>query len=104
MAPSVWGDGALTELLEPTITVRVNGVAPESLPTARLRPGGVDSKRSSTVRGSSRTDSVSVRPLASVAVSLSTRWDGNSWSGAANEPEATPAKSWIWCVWQFCGS
>jgi hypothetical protein len=35
-----------------------------------------------TVRGSSCTDSVSVNPPESLAVSRSSRWEGYSWSGA----------------------
>ena len=46
---------------------------------------------------------MSVSPPASVAVRRSSRCDGYSWSGAANEPLATPAKAWIGCAWQFDG-
>jgi len=56
-----------------------------------------------TVRGSSRSVFVSVRPPASVAVSRSSRYDGYSWSGVVNDPVATPDQVWIWCVWQFDG-
>ena len=46
-----------------------------------------------TVCGSSRMVRVSVRPPLSVAVSVSSRYDGYSWSGAAKLPEATLGKS-----------
>ena len=35
------GDGALTLFDDPTITVRVNGVAAAESPTASVRPAGV---------------------------------------------------------------
>ena len=60
-------------------------------------------KVSTTVRGSSRRVLVAVRPPESVAVSRSSRYDGYSWSGAVNEPLATPVKLCIGCVWQLDG-
>jgi len=49
------------------------GVVPLELPTVSRSPAGSDPKLSSTVRGSSRTLVVSVKPPESVAVSLSSR-------------------------------
>ena len=46
---------------------------------------------------------VLVSPPESVAVSLSSRYDGYSWSGAVNEPDATPAKVCTGCEWQLEG-
>ena len=56
-----------------------------------------------TVFGSSRSDSVSLSPPESVAVSRSSRWEGYSWSGAVKEPLATPGKLWSGWVWQLDG-
>ena len=56
------------------------------------------------MRGSIRRLTVCVSPPASVAVSSSSRCDGYSWSGAGNEPEATPLQVCTGCVWQFSGS
>ena len=70
-APSHCGDGALTEVTERAITVRVNGVATVSdanksrIPTGELRRAG-DLGRA---RVEPRTVSVSVRPFGSVACS-----------------------------------
>ena len=88
----VWGEGALTELLDPMITVRVNGVAWLVEPTASCSPGGLVWKVRLTVCGSSRTVSVSTRPPGSVAVRVSSRYDGYSWSGAVKLPEAVPVQ------------
>jgi hypothetical protein len=73
------------------ITVRVNGVVPAALPTASWSPLGLDWNARLTVCGSSRTVFESVSPPESVAVRVSSRYDGYSWSGAPNEPEATPS-------------
>ena len=64
--------------VEPTITVRVNGALDWLLLTTSLSPPGTVEKVKMTVRGSSRTVLVSVRPPESVAVSLSSRYDGYS--------------------------
>ena len=56
-----------------------------------------------TVWGCSVTLAVLVRPPESVTVSTSSRWEGYSWSGAVNEPLATPTKSCSGWVWQFEG-
>ena len=69
---TVCGDGALTELLDPTTTVVLNGVACALELTARsvsLRPAGLVLKVSTTVLGSSRRLAVEDRPPESVAVS-----------------------------------
>ncbi len=51
----VWGEIALTEFAEPTMTVRVNGVVEDVPLTASWRPEGCEAKLSTTVRGSSRS-------------------------------------------------
>ena len=61
------------ELVEPTITVRLKVAVPWDPLTASLRPPGVLWKVNATVRGSSRTVSVSVSPPESVAVRRSSR-------------------------------
>ena len=83
---------ALTVLLEPTITVRVKVALAVAPPTASWRPPGVVWKVSCTVLGSSRSVLVVLSPPESVAVSLESRYDGYSWSGAVNDPPATPGK------------
>ena len=40
--PSLWGEDALTELLDLAITVAVSGAAPASPLSATVRPAGVD--------------------------------------------------------------
>ena len=63
------------------MTVRLKGVAVASeSPTTNCKPAGSDWKFNCTAWGSSRTVLVSVRPLESVAVSLSSRYEGYSWS------------------------
>jgi len=86
------------------MTERVNGAGSRSPLKPRARPLGLDASDRSTVFGSSRIERVSVRPLLSRTVSRSSRCDGYSWSGAVNEPDATPGKLWIVCVWQLFGS
>ena len=87
-------------MLDPTITVRVNGAAWLLAPTVSCSPAGLVWKVKSTVWGSRRMVSVSLRPPESVAVSVSSRYDGYSWSGPLNEPEATSSKVWTGCWWQ----
>jgi hypothetical protein len=72
---------------------RVKGVA--ALPPLRTscRPEGLVANVRLTVWGWSVTLAVLVRPPESVAVKTSSRLDGYSWSGAVNEPLATPTKS-----------
>ena len=91
-------------MFEPTITVRLNGVVELSPFTVSGIPDGIASKPSTSVCGSSLTLFVSVRPVASFATSCSSIHDGYEWSGAVNEPLATPLKCWIACVWQLFGS
>ena len=40
------GDGALTGLLDPTITVRVNGAAAWVVPTVNCNPAGLETRTS----------------------------------------------------------
>src|SRR5919201_4436359 len=99
----VWVSGAAMVLREPTITVRVNSVVDELLPTVSWSPAGLERKVRATVCGSSRTLVVPFRPPLSVAVSRSSIQDGYSWSGAEKEPLATPVQSWTAWVWQSVG-
>src|SRR5256885_3815279 len=88
---------------EPTITVRSNGaVAWASLKTS-CNPVGDECRDRVTVCGSSSTDVDALIPPLSVAVKVSTRCDGYSWSGAANDPLAIPGQVWTSCGWQVDG-
>ena len=55
------------------------------------------------MRGCNITDVLEIEPWESRAVRISSRWEGYSWSGAENEPLATPSHVWIGCVWQLDG-
>ena len=92
------------EIREPWITVRLNGATLVELPTVNCNPVGALANDRLTVFGSSRTLVVACRPPLSVAVRRSMRKLGYSWSGAANEPLATPLKVWIGWTWQEFGS
>ena len=92
LASRLWAIGALMELLELTITVREKDDVALPPFTTSWSPAGVVLKVSATVRGSRRRISVSVKPSLSAAVSCNSRYEGYSWSGAANEPLATPLK------------
>jgi hypothetical protein len=76
------------------------GVALVPYAVATRSPVGVDWKLRSTVTGCSSTLVVPVVPVASVAVKRSSRYEGYSWSGAVNVPDATPEIVWMTCVWQ----
>jgi hypothetical protein len=65
------GDGALTELLDPTITVRVNGAVALAPLKVSVSPLGFVAKVSVVVRGASWTLAVPASPLESVALRLS---------------------------------
>src|SRR4051794_4275530 len=83
------------------MAVRVNGVVCCVEPTVSCRPEGDDWKVTATVCGSILRTAVVLAPPESVAVSRSSRYDGYSWSGAANEPLRTPVKvcsGWSWQV------
>src|SRR5918994_1216948 len=83
------------------MTVREKGVVDSAPFTTSFSPAaGSDRKLSSTVWGSRRTLLVSVKPPESVAVSLSSRYEGYSWSGAVNVPLATPENVSHTCSWQ----
>src|SRR3954463_9162981 len=86
---TVCGDVAVMEFCEPMMTVRWNVVVDAVALTARDRPLGTDWNVRTTVCGSSRRVTDAVVPKLSVAVSVSSRYDGYSWSGALNDPEAT---------------
>src|SRR5881398_1596392 len=68
--PTSCGDGALSEFLDPRMTVRVNGVTLVVLPTASWSPPGFEPKVRLTVFGSRRTDVLACVPRLSVAVSF----------------------------------
>ncbi len=74
--PKVWGDAALIELVEPTITVRVNGAVAVLAPTVSCSADGAVWNVNTTVWGSSRSVSVSCKPPESVTVSCSSRYEG----------------------------
>src|SRR5262245_53480529 len=87
-----------------SMTVLTKGVgAGPVVPMPRDRPLGTVCKVRLTVRGSIRRLMFAVRPAESVAVITSWRYDGYSWSGAANEPLAVPLNVCNWCVWQSDG-
>ena len=69
----------------------------------RLRPVGTVANPIDTVRGSRFRVTDALTPLLSVAVNVSSRCDGYSWSGGSNEPLATPSNVWMTWVWQFDG-
>ena len=73
--PTVWGAPALMEFADPKMTVLVKGVSELLLPTTSCKPEGVDAKFNATVFGSRKTLVVPVRPRASVAVSLISRYE-----------------------------
>ena len=76
MPPTVCVVGALIELSEFTITLRVNGGTADVLPTVSGRPRGDEVNVRSTVFGSSWTLAVRATPWVSVAISVSSRFDG----------------------------
>src|SRR6266508_4325247 len=100
---SACGVGALSELDEPGMTVTVNGVACVVEPTVSCRPVGLVLKVRLTVFGFNVVLTVLVSPTESAAVSSSSTNEGYSWSGAVNEPLATPVNVFIRCVWQLVG-
>ena len=86
-----------------TISVRTNGAVPVNVASVSVRPLGTDCIERSTVCGWTLTEVVDWRPPESVAVSWISRYEGYSWSGAGNDPLATPLNVWYVCVWQFEG-
>jgi hypothetical protein len=72
-------------------------------------PAGGDRPTTSATATRSARSSTSARrrlpvsPPESVAVRSSSRYDGYSWSGAPNEPLATPVNVCTRCVWQVDG-
>src|SRR4051794_30461166 len=84
------GVGPLTVLVEPWMTVRVNGATWLVAPTVRFSPAGLLTNVRSTVLGCTLTVVLLVSPPESVAVIRNSRYDGYSWSGAVIVPLATP--------------
>ena len=81
------------------MTSRVNGAVTVSPPSESRAPAGWLASVSWTVLGSSRRFAVPLSPLTSRAVSSISRYEGNSWSGAGNDPPATPpndCSGWVW--------
>jgi hypothetical protein len=70
------GEVAVTVFDEPTITVLVNWVVDADWPTTSDRPVGAELKVRLTVCGSSRRVTDAEVPRLSVAVSVSSRYDG----------------------------
>ena len=68
----------MTEFAEPTITVRWNWVVDDVALTARDRPVGTDWNVRTTVCGSIRRVTDACVPKLSVAVRVSSRYDGYS--------------------------
>ena len=101
--PRFCGEIALTEFVEPTMTVRVNGVVEEDALTDELQAGGAGGEGEDDRLRVEPERRGGARPQPSVAVSRSSRYEGYSWSGAAKEPPATPVQDWSVCVWQFEG-
>jgi hypothetical protein len=101
--PIVCGESALSETLELTTTVFVNGAGPLVVPAVSWAPAGDEASVRSTVCGSSRTLVVALNPFESVAVSWSSSQHGYSWSGALKVPLETPANVCTLCVWQLLG-
>src|SRR4051794_401997 len=83
------------------MNVSVNGAGAVSAPIVREAPVGVLLSVRFAVFGWSWIVLDALSPLA-VAVSTSSRCDGQSWLGATNVPELTPATlepKWVWhCV------
>jgi hypothetical protein len=73
---AICGDGTLTELADPTMTVLVYGVAAFVPLKVTDRPAGLVWNDSVLVLGCSRTVAEELRPPASVAVRLSSSEDG----------------------------
>src|SRR4051794_22893935 len=95
--------GALTATVEFWATVRVNCVACASLATPIEAPDGVEANVRSTVFGSTRTVLESLSPFGAVALSVTVTYDGKSWSGYVNVPDATPLTLLSRWVWQLPG-
>jgi hypothetical protein len=70
------------------MTMRLNVAVVVELPTVSRRPPGVVWNVRTTTCGSSPTLTLSVKPPESVAVRVSSRYDGYSWSGAVNGARA----------------
>ena len=73
---SVCGEGALTELFDPTMTVRANGEMLLTPLNVNLSPVGLVWKFSVVVLGRTRILVLLRKPEASVAVSVSSSSDG----------------------------
>ena len=94
---------AVIVFIEPTITVRPNGVALPTPFTCSRRPAGSDRIHNRTVCGSKTIVFDADRPHESVAVNVSCNDDGYSWSGATNEPVLPVPTVPMSCSWQFDG-
>src|SRR5215218_4618083 len=97
MPPRTCGVATAMVLCDPATTVADAGVVSVLAPTTTRSPLGAVAKERMTASGSSLRSVTPVKPPPSRAASRSVRNDGYSWSGAMNEPVATPAKSCIGC-------
>src|SRR5213083_2887347 len=91
--------GALMLLRDPMITVLVNVVVPLVPLNVSCALLGSEVKVRTTVLGSRRSVVEPVSPPESVAVKVSSMYDGYSWSGAKNESPAVPVqlcRKWVW--------
>ena len=98
--PIVVAAGAVTSVVEFWMNVSVNGAVPASAPIVSEAPVGVLLSVSVAVFGCSWIVLDALSPFA-VAVSTSSRWDGQSWLGATNVPELTPLTLVPKCVWHW---
>src|SRR5215212_1331316 len=97
--PMVGYSGALRLSREPANTVTVVGATTVPSPTPMDTPSGSESTVIATVFRSIRWVTESLRPVESVAVRVSSRYEGGSWSGTVNVSSATPDQVPIRCWW-----
>ncbi len=101
--PRVCGEDADREFKEPLITSRVKGAVDVVAFTASWSPVGAVANERMTVSGCSSRVVDALAPWASVAVSVSSRWAGYSWSGPKKDSLATPGKESPGWLWQLDG-
>ena len=86
------------EFCELTMTVFVTGAVAVVSFRPRPKPEGLLLNVRFTVLGLTMTLVALSVPEESLAVSLISREDGYSWSGATNDPLEIPVKVWMSCV------
>src|SRR5262249_28268648 len=77
LGPEAWGDAALTELFDPLMTLRVNGVVSLAPSTVRESPFGTAAKGRSTAWGTRSTLVEACCPPGWVTMSRSSREEGD---------------------------